>query len=273
MNCKSCNTKIPSSDNSCPACGRSAPRVSLGTPQQDKRANEIPPLLPGSALKPATPAKPAKPATPAKLAKPATPAKPVAPAKPVTPAKLQSTPKANKNKKSKAKAKGKGKGASSNRSSSTAGQSAAAKTQREPAESTGWSLFSLDPAELRTLLGEQPDLLEAGLTVMCGEAGQPEGHRYQTEVGEIDLLAVDQAGGLVVVTVADRDPTPGLIADVLQRVGWVRTHLGKDGARVRAIVLTEPLSEDLRYTAAAVSDSVDFKTYRVSLSFDNLRLS
>jgi len=242
MNCKSCNTTIPTSQNSCPACGRAAPAIDLGAPQPASSSSGIHPPLADSTLKP------------------------------LAPTKQPSTPKGVKSKKSK------GKGASSDlgkdRGKSVASQAAAkAEAQSKPTESTGWSLFSLDPGELRTLLGEQPELLEAGLTVACGEAGQPVGHRYQTEVGEIDLLAVDEAGALVVVTVADRESDARLIADVLQRIGWVRTHLEKEGAPVRAIVLTEPLSEELRYAAAAVSSTVNFKTYRVSLSFDDLKLS
>ena len=69
---------------------------------------------------------------------------------------------------------------------------------------------------------------------------------------------------------ADEDPQSDLIASVLQRVGWVHKHLGKDGRGVRAIVLTQPLPEDLQYAAAAVAGTITFKTYRVALSFDDL---
>jgi hypothetical protein len=132
------------------------------------------------------------------------------------------------------------------------------------------SLFSVDPSELRALLVEQPELLDPGLCVLCGDAGQVVGANYATEVGGIDLLAVDGEGDYVVVTVADRDPNKDLIGGVLQRVGWVRKHLGKEGRQVRAIVLTEPLPDDLQYAAAAVVGTIEFKTYRVALSFDDL---
>jgi hypothetical protein len=240
MNCRSCNTKIPSGQKSCPACGRT-PQSStdLGSSQSDLGSSGTQIPLSESSHKPLTASKPAAAPAPGKSKKVKRKEKPAERgkfvAKPPAPAE--------------------------------------AKPKSKPAEPMVPSLFSLDPTELRALLGEQPELLESGLTVMCGEAGQPDGQRYATDVGEIDLLAVDEAGDFVVVTVAERNASPALIGDVLQRVGWVRTHLGKDGGQVRAIVLTDGLSDDVRYAATAVAGTVDFKTYRVSLSFDDLPLS
>jgi hypothetical protein len=144
-------------------------------------------------------------------------------------------------------------------------------TPATPKREGGPSLFSVDPAELRTLLIDQPELLEPGLCLLS-DSGQSVGARYATDVGEIDLLAVDERGDYVVVMVAERDPGTELIGDLLQRVGWVRKHLIKDGGEVRAIVLTEPLSDEVRYSAAAVAGTVDFKTYRVALTFDDLEI-
>jgi hypothetical protein len=245
MNCKSCNTKVPSGQKSCPACGRAHSAIDLGSAQQRNPSNEHPSALSESTHKPSAATETAAPAA-AKRDKPKSrrasnerggfvASRPESP-KPKTQTKTKPT------------------------------------SQTKPAETLP-SLFTLDPAELRALLGEQPELLESGLTAVCGDAGQQDGHRYSTDVGEIDLLAVDEAGEYVVVMVADRDATPALIGDVLQRVGWVRKHLGKEGAQVRGIVLTDLLSSDLSYAAAAVAGTVDFKTYRVSLSFDDLDVS
>jgi hypothetical protein len=127
-----------------------------------------------------------------------------------------------------------------------------------------------DPMGVRAMLADQPELLEPGLSVYANEKGTPLGAGYTSAVGEIDLLARDADGGLVVVTVAEHHAVEELISGVLQRIGWVRKHLSRGEEPVRAIVLMDRARDDIAYTAAAVADTVTFKTYRVALRFDDL---
>lgn len=129
---------------------------------------------------------------------------------------------------------------------------------------------SIDTAGLRSLLADQPELLEPGLRVYTNEKGTPLGAGYTSAVGEIDLLARDADGGFVVVMVADRFDAERLVSNVLQRIGWVRKHLSQDENPVRAIVLLDDASDDIAYAAAAISGTVAFKTWRVSVTFDDI---
>jgi hypothetical protein len=52
----------------------------------------------------------------------------------------------------------------------------------------------------------------------------------------------------------------------------VRKHLGKKGQEVRAIVLLDSIPEDLGYAAAAVADSLEFKRYRLALTFEPIEV-
>ena len=63
-----------------------------------------------------------------------------------------------------------------------------------------------------------------------------------------------------------------LISEVLERIGWVRKHVGNDQQRVRGIVLCERAPEKLGYAASAVADTIRFKTYRVALTFEDLAI-
>jgi hypothetical protein len=130
--------------------------------------------------------------------------------------------------------------------------------------------FNMDPAGIRKQLTERPDVLEPGLRVFQNEKGTPVGIGYSTGVGAIDLLARDERGGLVVVMVAEKGQCANLVAEMLQRIGWVRKHLAKGKEQPRGIVLVDERPENLDYAAAAVSDTISFKTYRVSLCFDDL---
>jgi Holliday junction resolvase-like predicted endonuclease len=127
-----------------------------------------------------------------------------------------------------------------------------------------------DATGLRGMLADQPELLEPGLSVFANEKGTPLGAGYTSSVGEIDLLARDADGGFVVVVVAESHEGEELISGALQRIGWVRKHLSKGEKSVRAIVLLDRARDDIAYAAAAVADTVKFKTYRVALRFDDL---
>jgi hypothetical protein len=132
--------------------------------------------------------------------------------------------------------------------------------------------LTLDAAGLRALLFEQPGALEKGLCVYR-EGGKAVGAGYSSPVGEIDLLATDASGDIVVVTVMEKNRGEELLAEVLKRLGWARKHLAEaEGKKVRGIVLCGEVPEDLSYTAAAVADTVAFKTYRLALSFDDVEI-
>ncbi len=134
-------------------------------------------------------------------------------------------------------------------------------------------LFEPDPDGLRILLGEQPQALEEGLTVFRDRDGDTVGSAFASPVGRIDLLAKDAEGDLVVVTIMEKGRGDELVAEMLKRLGWVRKHLAEaDGLRVRGIVLCDEPPDDLSYTAAAVADTVTFKTYRVALTFDDIEI-
>lgn len=133
-------------------------------------------------------------------------------------------------------------------------------------------LFAPDAASLRTLLAEQPEALETGLRMLRGDDGTAIGAGYASDVGDIDLLAEDSQCELVVVMISETGGGEELISEVLERIGWVRKHVGNDQQRVRGIVLCERAPEKLGYAASAVADTIRFKTYRVALTFEDLAI-
>jgi hypothetical protein len=138
-----------------------------------------------------------------------------------------------------------------------------------PAAAAG--TFTLDAGHVRDLLSREPEHLEEGLSVLT-EKNKPVGVDYSTDVGPIDLLARDSRGGLVVVMVSKADSGSDLVAEILQRVGWVRKHVARASEGVRGVVVMERAPENLSYAAAAVSDTVSFRTYRMTVRFDKVDL-
>lgn len=131
-------------------------------------------------------------------------------------------------------------------------------------------LGTLDTSGVRRMLVERPEMLEADLSVYTSEKGTPLGAGYTSGVGEIDLLARDGAGDLVVVMVAEPREGADIISVMLQRIGWVRKHLSRNARPVRGVVLLDEMREDLSYAASAVSDTIVFKTYRIALAFEDI---
>ncbi|MDZ4340133.1 MAG: hypothetical protein U1B94_07960 [candidate division NC10 bacterium] len=140
----------------------------------------------------------------------------------------------------------------------------------QPELETESPVFRLDPPGLRELLATQPEMLEPGLKPITDKSGKPVGAGFSTAVGTIDLLAWDKSGAFVVVMVAEPGQGEELVRDTLQRVGWVRKHLGNAKQPVRGIVLIEGVPEKLSYAAAAVADTLAFKTYRMAVRFEDV---
>ena len=125
---------------------------------------------------------------------------------------------------------------------------------------------NLATRQIRGMVAEQPELLEVGLQIFKDAKRKSVGVAFETPVGEIDLLAQDSQGQLVVVMIPDVQEVNASVSGMLQRIGWVRKHLAGDAA-VRGVVIVEQLPEAVGYEAAGLADLVSFKTVRVSLSF------
>jgi hypothetical protein len=241
MYCKLCNTRLDPGERTCPNCGNDAgPEVSLG----NRPSRPAP--LPSSGL---ADARDADDELDVELELDDVTGE-ITPPPP-------STPKPSARLPSKLAAKAK----------------AAIKSKKPTPVPAGRAPLSApDAAGLRALLSEQPEMLEEGLEVYRNPDGKAVGTEFSTDVGDIDLLATSPQGDLVVVMISEKGRGEALVAEVLQRVGWVRKHLGEDGGKVRGIVLCEETPDNLNYAAAAVADTVRFKTFRVALTFQDLEI-
>lgn len=265
VNCKACNTRLSGSQRVCPNCGRADGSASLSDSAKapGAEATEVGPLSPSSlsanlsamgaaaesslfsgddadfeeeidmALRETTPSPKAAPVA-------------------------RSADKADKKRKApkKAKAADPGAGAESSR-----------RLNRAPVS----VVIPVDGEQVRHLIVERPEVLEADLSVHVDEEGVEVGAGFETEVGEIDLLARSADGTWVVaMVVTSPAEQENIIAGMIQRIGWVRKHLSDGQEEVRGVVLTGTMSDELVYAATALKDSVSFLGWRLSLGFESL---
>ena len=134
----------------------------------------------------------------------------------------------------------------------------------------GPAVFHLTAAQVRTLVVEQPALLEPDLSIYRDAKSNAVGVDLRTPVGSIDLLARDRDGTFVVVSVPDPRDVESLMPEMLARIGYVRKHYAIDKRPVRGIVVIEEIPEELAYAAAGVVQTISFRAYRVALSFHPL---
>jgi hypothetical protein len=134
----------------------------------------------------------------------------------------------------------------------------------------GPAVFHLTAAQVRTLVAEQPTLLEPELAIYKDPRSGAVGVDLRTPVGSIDLLARGADNSFVVVSVPDPRDVETLMPEMLARIGYVRKHFATDRNPVRGIVVIEEIPEELAYAAAGVAQTISFLAYRVALTFHPL---
>jgi hypothetical protein len=85
-----------------------------------------------------------------------------------------------------------------------------------------------------------------------------DGVEFQTEVGNIDILCVDDTGAFVVFELK-RGRSPDLaIGQLLRYMGWVKQTIGK-GQKVRGVIVAKTITEGLRYAITMIPEASLFE--------------
>ncbi|MFQ6018523.1 MAG: endonuclease NucS domain-containing protein [Kiloniellaceae bacterium] len=114
------------------------------------------------------------------------------------------------------------------------------------------------------LVGPQENLeaIEPGLRLFVDDDGR-DGVEYPTPVGNIDILAEDRDGGLVIIELKVRRGPDAVVGQILRYKGWVKRHLA-GGRPVRGIIIAQHISDRVRY-ASAEAGELELKEYSLSI--------
>lgn len=123
--------------------------------------------------------------------------------------------------------------------------------------------------DLEEYISRNLSQLEEGLKLYSAEGLI--GRQYPTDVGRIDLLALDKEGNFVVIELKAGLATDRVTGQILGYMSYIRKNLAKD-KDVRGIIVAEDFDERLKYAAAEIP-KLKLKKYLVKFEFQDVKTS
>lgn len=121
--------------------------------------------------------------------------------------------------------------------------------------------FSLEQ-DLHEYLKMDLDSLEEGLKLY------EEGSEFTTDVGRIDLLAIDDNENLVVIELKTGKAGDSAFGQIMRYIGYVEENVADSGQNVRGIIVADEFDENLKYSIRKAPE-LELKKYRVSFDFED----
>lgn len=125
----------------------------------------------------------------------------------------------------------------------------------------------IEEQQLRNHLARGLGLLEEGLTLYVDSMGN-DGIEYQTDIGPIDILAVDPEGEFVIVVLQVQRSPEQVSGQVLGFTNWVKQYLA-DGKPVRGYVIGAHIADSTRYALAHRSD-IRLREYELNITLKDV---
>lgn len=125
--------------------------------------------------------------------------------------------------------------------------------------------------QLRDFLAENLESIDVGgkrLKVYVDPTGR-DGVEFATDVGYIDLLAVDDDGAFVVFELKRTRSADRAIGQLARYMGWVKQTIGKDRP-VRGVIVAKQIGKNLQY-AVHVVPNVSLFEYEVRFTLKQSR--
>lgn len=122
----------------------------------------------------------------------------------------------------------------------------------EPDAGVEGALFALE-SHLRDFLAKNLATqvgFPKSLSVFVGEDGR-EGVEFQTDVGPIDILAVDESGQFYVLELKLGRGPDACLGQICRYMGWVKRHLAKE-RDVKGVIIAAEIPLKLKYAVTQV---------------------
>lgn len=127
-------------------------------------------------------------------------------------------------------------------------------------------------AHLRDFIAQNIESIKVGgksLKLYVDEHGR-DGIEYPTEVGPIDILAIDEEKSFVVFELKLSKGPDKAMGQISRYMGWIARKLA-EGRKVKGVIVAQEVSEKLKYAASIIPQinlfeyEIDFKINAVNL--------
>jgi len=124
--------------------------------------------------------------------------------------------------------------------------------------------------QLRDFLAHNINSIEINnqnLKLFIDEDGR-NGIEYPTDVGPIDILAVDTSGNLYAFELKRARSPDKAIGQIARYMGWLKNNIGKN-VNVYGVIIAKEITENLKYSISALPNVTLFE-YSVSFSLNSV---
>ena len=95
------------------------------------------------------------------------------------------------------------------------------------------------------------------------------GQQYTTDVGIIDILALDKNNDFVVIELKRAESGYKVVGQVLNYMGWVQERLAGENHKVRGLIIVGEADKTLLTAVKPVADKVSLKEYRIKMLLED----
>jgi endonuclease len=138
--------------------------------------------------------------------------------------------------------------------------------EEDPGPEAETSAFAYE-RDLRNYLSKNMTAIQPGLRLY--EEEDIKGIEFPVGGRFIDLLAVDDAGSLVVIELTVSRGYDRVVGQLLRYMGWIENNLAEPAQRVRGIIVANEISEDLRLACFRLQD-VELFEYEMAVTLRKL---
>ncbi len=97
-----------------------------------------------------------------------------------------------------------------------------------------------------------------------------DGQQYATDIGPIDILAVEaKSGDFVVIELKKGRPSDQVVGQILRYMGWVKKNLCSNGQGVKGLVICRDHDPKLTY-ALEMTSNIDVRYYSMSFKLKDV---
>lgn len=108
------------------------------------------------------------------------------------------------------------------------------------------------------------DTIFKGQLKIYEDAEGNDGQQYATDIGPIDILAIEHVSrSFVVIELKKGRPSDQVVGQILRYMGWVKKNLCSNGQGVKGLVICRDQDPKLSY-ALEMTNGIDVKYYSVS---------